>query len=333
MCGCAFEKYLVLSVPSGDVKNRHTWVLDQSDIPPAGSSFLPALYVPKNMAWNGVWTGTRPVEWTAIQARDHPRCFYASQDYDGVNRIWEAFLPDRNDNGSPITCVLETKLYPFEKGGLDAVKEFRFYRVEAQEVLGTVDVWGGFAGTTSTYVNNLNKRIVATPGIFGAQESFGPTDKILAYRPQVRVFESQEAKEAVPNACSNCGVEQQAAYYVDRAFGAMLIWSGRMGITGVRMFAEGGVYDKFDGSCTANESGPNVVNVFGCSGKQDVVTDSPLPLFTSTATAEYQCGPGTYGPYDPLGHGKGASVISQANADLLAELAAIQDADDRSQCW
>lgn len=335
IAACAFEKYMVHSVPSGDVWNRHTWVLDQSRINAESSAYAQTGLISNIWTWNGIWTGWRPVEWTTLQVNGSPRCFFLSADTDGVNRIWEAFLPDRNDNGQPITCAMQSGFYGFAStAGIDNIKDFRFTRIEAKEVLGTVDIWGGWCGTRGAYTQNLSKRIIATQGIFGVVNEFGPTDLIVAYKPQVRVFDTQEVNQVdATTACNQCSVEDtNNPYSRDRGFSQLLIWSGRLGITGLRFFADFGLYDKIDGSCTPDEVGPKVLNILGCSGPDNSVTTVPLPDFVATAECELGCATGTWGTGPVTGRAVATSKISQQNAQLRASLMAQQDACDQLQC-
>lgn len=339
IAGCAFEKYLVESVPSGDVLNRHTWALDQSRINAESSAYVQTGLISNIWTWNAVWTGWRPVEWTTITVNGAPRCFFASADADGVNRVWEGFLPDRNDNGQPITCAFQSGLYGFAgTAGADNIKDFRFTRVEAKEILGVVDVWGGWCGTRGAYQKNLSKRIVATQGIFGAVKEFSLTDLIVAYKPQVRVFDTQEVNQVdATNDCNQCTIETlecgNNVYSRDRGFSQLLIWSGRLGITGLRFFAETGLYDCTDGHCTPDETGPASLNILGCSGASLDVTAQPFTDFSAVSEVQVGCALGTWGTGPVTGRAVARSKISQQNAQLRADLMAQQDAQDQLQCF
>lgn len=338
ICGTAFEKYLLLSVPSGDTRNAHTWCLDQSNVYVNPNFYQnPGAFTDGALTWNGVWTGWRPVEWAAVTVNGATRSFFISADMDGVNRLWEGFTQDRTDNGQPITCALQTRFYDFgPAAGSDNYKDFRFTRIEAKEVLGIVDIWGGWAGTRGAFQQNLTKRIVATPTPAAGLPLTAGTPWI-GYKPQVRTFQTTDLSGLEPGSqCNQCSVEDpDHPYYRDRAFCQLLIWSGRMGITGFRFFAEAGKgYDKIDGSCTPNEEGINAVNVLGCDGNSADVTASPVTTFSAAAEVDgVVCDSGTYGTGPVTGRAVATSVISQANADLRAELMAQQDAQDRIQCW
>jgi len=323
VASCAFEQYIVLSVPSGDVKNSHTWALDFSQ---PNNQYTPP-------RWEGIWTGTRPVEWGAGVVNGKQRCFYASCDYDGVNRIWEAFLPDRTDNGQPITCAVQHRYFNFALANPDNLKDFLFYRLEIAEMLGTVDILGMFAGTKGAYQKNLTKRMNATTGIFGAVSPLNAKQTLLGYKPQTRLISSTNTDNN-DTECNQCGVESPIySWYRDRAFSPLIIWSGRMGLQGIRLFANAISYDKQQGICEEDENQPHTLNTFGCEALQLDVTTANFTTYTSTATVTQGCPTGAYGTAPMPGTATASSIISQENAALLAVLQASQDAADRLQCY
>lgn len=328
ICGCGFEKYLVESVPSGSFKNRHTWVYDSADQP----------------AWDGYWTGWNPVEWGVATIDSQERCFFASQDDDGVNRVWEAFQPDRNDNGMPITCSLETRFYSFPGAqppedvepvfGADNYKQFRWFIVDAEEVFGVTDLLGCVGGLHSAYRKLLNKRMVATTDMLVGNRMVGVNQLIAQYLPQKRFLKSRDyASEDAHNACTECGVESREPDFVDKAFGLLLVWSGRMSIRGLRMFAGTANYnDLKQGDCETPDVGPLSLNSSGCSAPRQDVTTTPLETFSATAQVSLNCVQGAFGNGPQEGQADAQSVISQENAQLLAELRATQRATDILQC-
>lgn len=128
VAGFAGGVYLGFSVPSGDIFNRHTWVLDTAISDQLTSTAPPG--------WQGIWMGTRPVEWATGIIRGEERTFYISQDTCGV-RIWEALIPDYEDNGCRIFCSLE--LPGLVSGEPLSFKRFRFTEAHLHKVSGTVD--------------------------------------------------------------------------------------------------------------------------------------------------------------------------------------------------
>lgn len=134
-CGFSFDTFLGFSVPSGDVFNRHTWVLDTST-----NSQISA---EAPFAWCGIWMGTRPVEWTTANVEGKDRCFYLSQDYCGV-RVWEAFMPTKTDNGGRIFCSIEFPGNTFREP--TAYKKFLFTSYFLSYLSGNVSITCDYRG-------------------------------------------------------------------------------------------------------------------------------------------------------------------------------------------
>lgn len=155
VAGFAGGVYLGFSVPSGDLFNRHTWALNTSI-----SDQLTSVAPP---GWQGVWMGTRPVEWAMGIIRGVERTFHISQDTCGI-RIWEALLPDQEDNGCRIFCSLE--LPGLVSGEPLSFKRFRYTEAHLTKVSGTVDFtmeyrgdwgcWKQIGGFTMCAVDCLN---------------------------------------------------------------------------------------------------------------------------------------------------------------------------------
>lgn len=135
VCGYSFNSFLGFSIPSGDVFNRHTWVLDTSTNSQISSE--------SPFAWNGIWMGTRPVEWTTANVQGKERAFYLSQDECGV-RVWEAFIPDRTDNGGRIFCSVEFPGLNF--GERTAYKRFLFTAYFLSYLSGNVSITADYKG-------------------------------------------------------------------------------------------------------------------------------------------------------------------------------------------
>lgn len=135
VCGFSFSSFLGFSIPSGDVFNRHTWVLDTSTNSQLTSE--------SPFAWLGIWMGTRPVEWTTPNVRGKDRSFYISQDTCGV-RVWEAFLLDRLDNGARIFCSVEFPGIAFKEP--TAYKRFLFTAYFLSYLSGKVDITADYKG-------------------------------------------------------------------------------------------------------------------------------------------------------------------------------------------
>lgn len=131
-CGGSFGHYAMMSVPSCDSQNHHTWVLDTSS-----SDLLTALLP---YAWQGVWTGTRPVEWASATIEGRKRSFFLSADYDGFVRIWEAFSSAKQDPGGPIECFVDGRGHTFGEGQNLSFKDFSHGEMHMHDVAGANDV-------------------------------------------------------------------------------------------------------------------------------------------------------------------------------------------------
>lgn len=226
----SFENYLLFSVPSGDRYNRHTWVMDQGVIDKLNSNQPPA--------WNSVWTGTRPVQWSAAAVNGVQRIFHVSVDYDGTNRLWEAFSPTREDNGQPITCYVETKShanYHEDAQGLD-IKTFRFAELDFTEIRGTLDVKVYWAGLRGNYKELSVFRFVAPVGNITYNKQITLDTSLFEYSSQARTVRTTAILNDRQEG-SVCGVESPYPDRHDRAFSLLIVWSGRAALRSYRIFA------------------------------------------------------------------------------------------------
>lgn len=142
-CGLSCGTYLGFSVPSGDQFNRHTWVLDTSVADLLGSDSAPC--------WQGVWMGTRPVEWANINVNGKSLCYFLSQERDGTVAIYEAF----SENG-------EDDLFSsIESGGMYfdsplSFKQYQFTEIHPINVSGRVNMTCEFKGEWGCWKENMN---------------------------------------------------------------------------------------------------------------------------------------------------------------------------------
>lgn len=79
ICVGTYGNYLSVSVPSGDLYNAHSWILDQSWA--LDQSISDAYAAIRSPSWNGIFTGIRPVEWANASINGINRCFALSMDY------------------------------------------------------------------------------------------------------------------------------------------------------------------------------------------------------------------------------------------------------------
>lgn len=305
-----YENYLLVSVPHGDKYNRHTWVMDNS----VGDTVQGSAPV----AWNTFWTGTRPVEWCGGEVLGIERSFYASKDYDGVNRLWEAFLPQRRDHDCPITWYVETRGY-FSQLPLQD-KEFRYADVFLSELEDTVDVGVFWAGANrGPYKKILTKRIQAMRGSIRYDTVLqNGVDCVYALKKQSRRVRTQDARLLPSAEDSSCGVEYEKIENIDDAFQLLIVGSGAGAVRGVRMFFDA-VNDDLSGTCERDETEQRAVRFDGAASKGDVDEvladlNTPPEKFESTQTIV-----ASVKGFTAVESGSGLSVITQADADKIAE--------------
>lgn len=247
-----FENYLLVSVPYGDIYNRHTWVLDQIPVDGANSG-----------SWSGVWTGTRPVEWTSGKFNGIPRSFYISKDYDGENRLWEAFTTSPLDNGEPIQCLVETKThidFSPKATGLD-LKKFQYAETSFTEILGDVDIEIKYAGTRGLYKPLAEHSVVATRGSMTYGPDFSTVDSYLS---QSRVLRTPDVSKSVPAGCNTCGIESNRSDWIDLGFSLLITWTGQAALRSYRIFADS-EQETSVGASAAAEVGPKILTASGCT--------------------------------------------------------------------
>lgn len=255
------DSYVFWSMPVGPVTNgrcycRHTQVLDRQT-------------TSENTAgWQGVWTGIRPVEWSAIQsASEHT--YALSMDGDGVVRIWEAFQSNRADNGKRIPWLVETRLDRVQNSVFEYAN-FRHFRLLVDQVLGNFDIVGYWRGMRGAYHELLNERITATPGsvlapVPGFSEVTNDTEH-FEFLCQTRTVVSQDVR-GVNDACSAVGVESEYEDGTDHAFSLLLRCLGRGAIVAYRIAVDSRP-DNTEGRAVkatgVDESGFNIISAADC---------------------------------------------------------------------
>lgn len=178
VCGFSFGTFLGFSVPSGDLYNRHTWVLD--------TSTNSQLTGDAPFAWDGIWMGTRPVEWATANVLGSERSFHISQDQCGI-RLWEAFMPKREDNGARIFCSVEFPGINFKEP--TAFKRFLFTEYHLSYLSGTVDITADYRGEWGCWKRIADLQLCAKD-CFNALICLDANPTVLN---QNRYFKTQEA--------------------------------------------------------------------------------------------------------------------------------------------
>lgn len=316
IAGCAFENYLLMSVPNSDLLNQDTWALDMT---PLQTSTAPA--------WNSVWRGTRPMQWVYGVVNGENRCFQISADFDGNVRLWDSFTPDRRDSGCPISWWFETRALTFASPG--KFKEFRYADIFMAELSGRVDIaafWAG--GHRGKYKRILTKKILASRGTFRSGETVDADDKIFALKKQSRHVWTQDgrelnSKETLPS----CGAESPNKDFIDEAFQVLVVGSGAAALRGFIAYAEPPVNVDDAGRPEKNEDEENFVRFDGAAAEghdfQEALVqfDENIPSFSSTRT-EYV----TQGGLTEVATATAHSLISQDSADYVASRTAIRKA-------
>ncbi len=298
ICASFYENYLMCSVPSADVLNRHTWVLDQ------------APFEGNVNAWTGIWTGWRPVEWSRGIVNGSERVFFGSIDYDGKNRVWEAMLPERTDNGCAITCYAQ--LRDHAAGNLDQ-KKYDWSKFFLSQIYGDVDLNIYVASTKGGYQLQKGYHLVASEGqVFADTEYSEAGPFLMGNRVQSRIIRTPGGME--DNECNACGVESKQGNLIDYAFSHLLVWSGQMGIRAYQLHMHVSP-DREAGDCEADEAAPRTLNAQGCSGLELLVQGEVFEEFEATAEGMTVTNEGA----SVYIRQTATSVISQANALALAE--------------
>ncbi len=314
-----FENYFLCSVPHSEKFNSHTWVLDNLTM--VGGQQKP------QAVWNSVWTGTRPVQWLSGSINGLTRCLYFSADYDGNNRLWEAFTPDRLDDGCPITWWIEMRASAFNLPGL--LKEFRYSRLFFAELSGITDVavfWAGF--NRGKYKRIFTKRYNAGEGVFVPGAQISMEDTLFALKRQSRPATTQDARVlASDETLSSCDVEAPNEEFRDEAFQLLIVGSGPGGIRGYINYAEpptntddagGGVVEN------ADEVEGNFVRFDGGASENIADLAEELPVFTAVRTETV-----SQGGLTEVATASAESVISQQDADKIATAIARRIASKR----
>lgn len=243
----ALENFLVVSVPHAHRWNTHTWVRDSAT-------------VPEKASWAGIWTGTRPIEWTGGDCGGHYRLFHLSKDEDGKNRIWQAFQLGSADNSTPIQAFVETKThidFSEKATGLDK-KTFVFGELTFTNILGNVGVEVYWAGNYGKYKKLADYQLVATKGGYHAATKVKVTTPVGSHRAQMRVLRTPEVLRDSAAACSALGIESRLGDWIDTGFSLLIVWRGQAALRSYRIFADP-FQEMETGEADFNETGPKVL--------------------------------------------------------------------------
>lgn len=286
-CGVS-ENNLLVSVPSGDRHNAHTWVLDQSVLE-TNDSLAPA-------AWSGVYTGVRPVDWASGIVEGVSRIFCLSRDYFDSNYedyssrpwmhkigVWEAFIGEKMDipglsgianrpvseSSKRIPCSFETKMLGLGEGG--ALSEFCFAELDLAEIEGIVDLEVLYAGRRGGYTSILTKTLTAASGSVGwpfrvVSGDVDPTieeDSVIQFfRPQTRMVRSVSVTGGRLSPNDSGSAEGIFNQNIDRSFSLLVKWTGKMSVLGLRIFTMPHI-EPGEGKCEPDETDDTAVTMEG----------------------------------------------------------------------
>lgn len=234
VAGAAFGPYVLMSVPAHDIYNHSTWVLNNASLETLADSSGPS--------WCGVWTGTRPVQWLYGNIAGAERIFYLSKDYDGSNRLWEAFIPDRLDNGCDIMWAVETRGYFGQTSsaqktvGSDCL--FRYAELAMTAIEEGLDLGVYFAGSMrGAYKEITNRFISAARGNLRFDTEFGMNDELFAFKAQSRKQKTIDVNDATSDTGS-CPVEQKDNENIDESFQLLIVGHGPATLRWLRSFSD-----------------------------------------------------------------------------------------------
>jgi hypothetical protein len=325
-----YGQWLMMSVPAEDTYNRHTWVLNHASLTTLADDSGPS--------WSGYWIGTRPVEWMYGQVANTERIFHVSVDFDGKNRLWEAFIPDRLDNRCPITWGLFTRGYfgatastqlkdPGTRCRLSWV-DVAFAGVEENLNLGVF--YAG--GTRGAFRQIMSKMVAVSKGSLSYDQSISARDTVYAFKAQSRTLRTEDANQKPADSCSgSCGAESPDQDNIDRNFQLLVVGHGPATLRWIRPFAFL-VPEDLSGDAIAcdDETGFNAVRYDGASVSSPdygaVVAD-----LAATCVAEYKSVKTEVleqGGYESAGVGTADSIVSQEAADRVAVVIATRMAEN-----
>lgn len=328
VAGAAFGQYLLMSVPAADQKNKHTWALNDCS--------LETLQDDSGPSWMGYWLGTRPVEWVYGHIAGEERIYHVSADEDCQNRLWEAFLPERLDNGCPITWAVETRGY-FGQTSQVAKRapaaKFRkcFSDIALTGIEEALDLAVFYAGgIRGAYKHLLAKRIYAECGSVIHDQEICATTKMFALKAQSREERTEDAnQQSISDETGSCPPESPRTEGIDESFQLLIVGHGPATIRWIRVYGlEEPEQNSGDPDACIDETRFNAIRFDGAGVRAEDIqemlagfTDCPR-RFTSNQTATV-----TQSGFIATGVGFGESIVSQEAADRVAMCCAVRQAE------
>jgi len=328
VAAAGYGKYLVFSVPFSDCFNQHTWVLNASSFETLKNDSGPS--------WASVWTGTRPVEWATGPFAGADRAYYISVDFDGENRLWEAFLPERKDNGCPITSAVWTRGYfgisqdTQKAPGSDSI--FRYADIALTGIEETLDIGAWYAGSLrGGFKQVMKKRIEVQRGNIWRDRVMTATTKLFAYKAQSRMTRTEDAVNLPQNTeTGSCPPERDVTEERDDAMQLLVVWHGPATIRYIRAWAQPQAENLSGGSDACTDELPyNIVKFDGAGASSTdleeadaIVQTREMPVYLSNQSATLE-----RSGFSAVGVGSAESVVTQEAADRVAFCTAEGSAD------
>ncbi len=324
-----FGQFLLFSVPADDIHNKHTWVLNHASFETLSDASGPS--------WSGYWLGTRPVEWAYGTVADVQRIYHVSKDADGHNRIWEAFRPERLDNGCPITWAFETRAYfgltaPNPMKGPGQRARLTWADISLAGIAEDLDIGAFYAGgTRGAYKPFLTKRLEIAKGSLDSDLNVTANSRLFAYKPQSRIVRTEDAsQQSQDNALGSCGVEKIDNEGIDESFQFLVVGHGPATVRWIRAFGQT-VSEEFQGSgdaCT-DETGVRAVRFDGAGvmAATDAEAEAALAAVPTQFFLSVQTTSVSQKGFTEVGVGAAESIVSQRAADRVANIIATKQAE------
>lgn len=324
----AFGQYLCVSVPAESLFNKHTWVLNHASLATLDDDSGPS--------WAGYWLGTRPVSWMFGDIVGTERIFHVSTDEDGQNRLWEAFIPDRLDNGCPITWAVETRGYFGQTTQARKVPGSRCRMAWADVALVGIeedlDLGIFYApGVRGAYIPILAKRIDVEKGSISWNVPITMTTELFAFKPQARLPRTQDANQmSMTVETGSCGIESKDNENIDESFQLLIVGHGPATIRYIRPVSFTVPEDiSGDPDACINDTPFNTVRFDGTGVKSADLAIATLELALKSL-AYYTANKTTVVEQlgmSAIGVGFAESIVSQEAADRVAEIIAVKQAE------
>jgi len=329
IAGAAFGQYVLMSVPTHDIFNHSTWCLNNASLETLTDSSGPS--------WCGVWTGTRPVQWIYGSIAGAERIFYISKDHDDSNRLWEAFIPDRLDNGCDITWAAEMRGYFGQTSQAQKVVGadcfFRYAELALTAIEEGLDIGVYFSGSMrGAYKQIVNRFISAARGNLQFDVEIDMEAELFAFKAQSRKIKSVDVNDMpVPQDTGSCPVEQEDNENIDESFQLMIVGHGPATLRWIRTFADPKPDTETgdpDSAC-GRETGVNAIRFDGYGARADSILNAAAALDTNvTRYTSNQTEAITVDGISAVGVAFAESFVSQEAADRVAKRIATRMAEN-----